>query len=413
MKFKVIKIGGSALSVREEIATINDLFSNHNDTKIVVISAIGKTTSLLRQAAIIASNGQTEKSVQIGEEIIENHRKLFFGFIGNQRLENILDSFSAELSKLQSSIAVTKELTRKTLDRVMSMGEYLALELLSSIIHDTPEVYKADAGDFIITDSNYGEANPLIEKTKERIRDFFESSGPGVYFTQGYTGKDESGNTTTMGFESSNLTTALIADALLCKKVDIITNVSGIRSADPLFVKSTICAQNLSYERAQHSAILGLKLFYPGMIEIAQIGNIELRYRNINDLNGDYTIVSKLDSGVPVICTKELLYTNEDIPEATLNRAFAKSMMIRNNITYFGINEIPVRLINKVIGKAVAISITGIEKNTCLEVISKNISDCSGLMLLSEYKGFLVAIVKIDEAGKIVNRLHKSLFNSD
>jgi aspartate kinase len=112
-----------------------------------------------------------------------------------------------------------------------------------------------------------------------------------VVVTQGFVGRTEHGDTTTMGTESSNLTAAIAGSLLHAREIVIWTDVPGVRSTDPSVAATTYVRPHLNYDQATLAAAHGLKLLYPTMIPPAAQAGVPIRIACPSDPHGDHTII--------------------------------------------------------------------------------------------------------------------------
>jgi aspartokinase len=109
-----------------------------------------------------------------------------------------------------------------------------------------------------------------------------------------------------MGFESSNLSALLIAKALECDSIDIYTKVNQIHILDPELY-DTHQVNYIPYRSAKRLALSGNKLFFPGMIELAESRKIVIKYKGLESTKE--TIISEKDAfDYPVIYKRDNEY---------------------------------------------------------------------------------------------------------
>jgi len=281
---KLIKVGGSSILNKDNFNNlINLIKSKDNDNSIFVISAFGKTSQILKNIAFSAKNNN---KMDIEKEL----NKLFDFFHSLIDIQINLSKYYENLLRILIGINITRELTYKILDKILAYGELISTELIKKYILDDILIF--DATDIIITDSNYGNANPIIDISREKFTKLMEENKAKKYLTQGFVGKDINNNITTMGFESSNLTAVLFANFLELKEIFIYTNVNGIRNIDPNWSNNTKCIYSIDYDNAYNLSKLGLKLIYPKMIEIAKKNNIQILFKNFNNSNQEFTLIN-------------------------------------------------------------------------------------------------------------------------
>lgn len=223
------------------------------------------------------------------------------------------------------SVYLTGFLSNRILDSILSQGELLLLEILKIDLADNPDVEVVDSRTIIKTDSHYNSANPLYEETKHLIKQLIAGSDTRHFITQGFVASDLQDNTTTMGFESSNLTALLIAQALDSKDIRFISDVPGICHADPKIFSDTKIINEISYDSAFIAAKYGLKLFYAPMIESADKTDTTIIYSNkISQIQELTKIVRNVEAEKSLIIVKEvILLKNEAVSTSPLYTSVA------------------------------------------------------------------------------------------
>jgi len=297
--YNIIKFGGSVLGNKNGFDQIIKILNSADNKKfLIVISAFAKVTSKLKTAAKLAEKGDTGKSVEIITGIFQQHSSLLNDIISDENAlleyNEMFNQYKNRLVNIIKSIALTRELSLKTLDMVLSFGEILALNALYIfLLLNKFKSAMVDSTSVIITDSRFGKAQPDEEKTAKNVNNILVPAleNHDIVITQGFVAKNSNNEITTMGIESSNLTTVLLAELLGVKNITIFTDVEGCRSADPKYIKQTLAIPHLNYDEAFSASVYGLKLVYPTMIHHARKKNIILRYRSALNPDGDYTVI--------------------------------------------------------------------------------------------------------------------------
>jgi bifunctional aspartokinase / homoserine dehydrogenase 1 len=130
MDIKVIKIGGAVLSRKEGVAGAISLLNGlRNENAVVIVSALGKSTSLLKelaQAAKTANNTLIHETFTKLKHIYSEFELSLFG----AKMNYVKDYFKM-LEQIVDSVKLTRELSTRVLDRVLAFGEVMTAELLS------------------------------------------------------------------------------------------------------------------------------------------------------------------------------------------------------------------------------------------------------------------------------------------
>jgi aspartate kinase len=295
---KAMKFGGAVLASADGFRHMVEILKNEQTPSLAVVSAFASATRDLEFAARLARKNLTTEAFERLDHILEDHKKLIRQVLPDLTARATLDALLSEvhgsLSNLLRGIAITQQLTKRTLDHVLSFGELLALHIAQSVVHyNGIDVAAINARTVVVTNDEYGLAAPLVEKTRihvDRIlRPLLESHH--VVMIQGFIGATEDGTVTTMGKESSNLTATLLGSLLNVSEVIIWTDVEGVRSGDPDFCRNTKVRPLLSYTEAALAAQHGVKILYPTMIAPAQESGIAITIRSASNPSGESTSI--------------------------------------------------------------------------------------------------------------------------
>ncbi|MFW5702168.1 MAG: hypothetical protein ACOCX7_04395, partial [Bacteroidota bacterium] len=295
----ILKFGGAALNGPEGFARFESILREYAGRKtLIVISAFSKSTRRLARAARFAESGELDSALDLACGIVSSHRDFARALISPgtefDRLMSDIDSAADRLNRFLRGIYITRELTARTLDSVLSFGELFALRIIDVFLDRCGIGHRTiDAAELIVTDSSHGRAEPITDLCRDNV---YRSLMPAfdysdLVITQGFVARSADGEITTMGIESSNLTAILLADLTGAGRVSFLTDVDGIMTADPLYINDAVNIPHMDYLTAHLAALAGLKLIYPPMIEIAARNNIEFEFRNAFS-DGPSTIVS-------------------------------------------------------------------------------------------------------------------------
>lgn len=309
---RILKFGGAALSHLSAFANmLNTLKNKQGESKtLLVVSAFSKTTKKLRLSAEVAEAGNLSKAEAIIDAIGGEYISYAAELIPDEKLrEGIIQQIEeakGELFSLLRGVSIVKELTARTLDLIMSYGEKLSL-LISYNFLKINEINIAfiDSSNIIITNSNFGQAHPILSETEKNINEklipLFDKHD--VVITQGFVAASAEGIITTMGIESSNLTAALYAKYLKCKEIIIFTDVNGIRSADPKTNLHTQLINKLSYKQAYLLGKCGLKLIFSKMIRLAAAEDMKVIIKSGIENSAEETVISSEANNLPICVT--------------------------------------------------------------------------------------------------------------
>jgi aspartate kinase len=266
---RVLKFGGTSVAGAAAFQRAVEIVrANRNSRVVVVVSAMSGVTD-----ALIAVNNldeHFERHLEVAQILKAEQQRKFRELIENSKREilALLPVAAADL---------------RTRDEIASYGETLCAALFALILehHNIPASY-VDARTCILTDNDYGNANPLVDevcsRTKAHLHPLLESNR--VPVLGGFIGANAEGVTTTLGRGSSDYTATLIGAALQADEIQIWTDVDGVQTANPNLVTATRTIPVISYEEARELAVLGARVMHPKMIGPVIEDKIPIRIRN-------------------------------------------------------------------------------------------------------------------------------------
>src|SRR5262249_19702341 len=204
------------------------------------------------------------------------------GVVADTLLQD-LEGRLEELTVLYKGISYLGELTPRSLDAVSGFGELLSsrivCELASAAGLDSQWL---DARSFMVTDDNFGRANPLWDKLTAATRQAIEkcAAESKTVITQGFIGATESGVSTTLGRGGSDYSASIFGIALGAAEIQIWTDVDGMMTADPRVIPGARLLPEVSFQEASELAYFGAKVLHPLTIKPAIEKDIPVRILN-------------------------------------------------------------------------------------------------------------------------------------
>lgn len=263
---KVLKFGGSSLG---DAARMNNVVSiiettlNDNHEVFVVASALqGVTDALIKLSKDVLDGKYAESSLQM---ILDRHEELIMlvGLDSDIELASNFRQYSSELKKLIPRCPGASVDFKMWKDELLGYGELLSVRILSSLLQSRRiDAEMLDARKVVITDSNYGDAYVHYQKSYDRIRDYVSNHGRLQVIT-GFLGANAYGKPTTLGRSGSDYSASIFGAALNVDQIEIWTDVDGILTANPKFVKAPYTISELTYEEAMELAHAGAKVIFP------------------------------------------------------------------------------------------------------------------------------------------------------
>jgi aspartokinase/homoserine dehydrogenase 1 len=294
---KIIKFGGSSVADGAMIKKVAHIIID--ETKkgkvAVVLSAMKGVTDLLITCALCAEKGDQDYITHF-EQIGQKHFDaidILFRLEEKEQIARIIGEALGEIEQIVHGIVLVKECSKRSMDFIMSFGEKLSCRImaayLTSISHKAEYIDASD--NFIITDNRHGNAGVEFEKSYARIFKRVNEAG-GIPVITGFIGSTGNGITTTLGRNGSDYTASIIGAGVQADCVEIWTDVDGVLSADPKFVKNAFVVPELSYQEAMELSYFGAKVIHPYTMIPAVEKKIELVIKNTLNPVAPGTLIS-------------------------------------------------------------------------------------------------------------------------
>jgi aspartate kinase len=304
LKKIVMKFGGTSVANYQNIRNVAVLIAKYvgqGYRVVAVVSALEGVTDKLIEAAGQAKKGNRNYIQEFKQKLLKEHVTVARKSVEKKRIqeemEHILKTTIEELEKVLTGIIYVGELTPKSKDYVLSFGERLSTPIVWGALRELElnAQYYTGGEIGIVTDSNFGEASPLMNVTKHQVREKIEpllEKGI-VPVVTGYIAATQDGETTTLGRGGSDYTATIIGAALAADEVWIWTDVDGLMTSDPKIVSTAKTMSELSFQEATEMTIFGAKAMHPRALEPAMEENIPVRIRNVFNSENPGTLIVK------------------------------------------------------------------------------------------------------------------------
>ncbi len=285
---KVLKFGGTSVGSAVNIKKVQEIVSGQSTDVVVVVSALGGITDKIVNAAKMAALGS-----DFYQDELESIRQRHFDVVTElfERPSGVMEEIGPllqELEQVMMGVTLVNELTPKTMDRLLGMGERLSSLIISRYFGCELK----DASGFILTDSQFGKATVDFAKTNAQIKSCFEQFH-GVAIVPGFVAKNKAGEYTTLGRGGSDYTAAIIAAALDVDSLEIWTDVDGFMTADPKVIRKAYTIPVLSYTEAMELSNFGAKVIYPPTILPVYKKGIPVHIKNTLRPEADGTLITQ------------------------------------------------------------------------------------------------------------------------
>ena len=199
---------------------VKQIVLQQDDDVIVVISALGGVTDKILKAARMASIGTGYFHNELTEVKQRHYDIIEELFEDGLDIRNRIDVLLKEMEKILTGVTLVGELTPKTVDRIVSLGERMSSHIIAKYI---PGAVWKNSADYLRTNSNFGKATVNFKVTNKLIKREF-SGFSGVAVAPGFIAGNDSGEYTTLGRGGSDYTAAIFAAALNVASMEIWTD---------------------------------------------------------------------------------------------------------------------------------------------------------------------------------------------
>ncbi len=282
-----MKFGGTSVGDVAAFERLLTVVSGQLERRpVIVVSAMTKVTDALLAAFETAKKGDFAAAFASLELHFDRHIEASNHFIE----KNSPNLFDAELDLVRGELSdLLLRTSRRSLplsmlkDAIVSYGEQLSSRLLAEVLKAKGiNARQFDSRRLIMTDDEFGAAQPLIDETNEIVRlELGPSLAAGeVPVMGGFIAGNRSGETTTLGRGGSDYSAAIVAAALKAGELQIWTDVTGVMTCDPRISGDARTIPVLSYEEAAELAYFGAKVLHPKTIKPAVDSGIPVRVCN-------------------------------------------------------------------------------------------------------------------------------------
>ena len=277
---KIFKFGGASVNNVDRIRQLADILRLYpDDKKMVVISAMGKTTNALEKVVKAFFDGRKEEALQLFEHIKKQHlntAKYLLVTSANATDARLLDFFTEVEWALHDKPVKDFDYYY---DQIVCVGELFSSTIISAYLNEQGiNNIWTDVRDIFRTDDHFRNAGIDREQTEKNIRDkvvpFFDEYD--IVVTPGFIGATDENESTTLGREGSDYSAAVFGNLLGAEDVTIWKDVAGIMNADPKIFPAAVVMPELSYDELIEMAYYGAQVIHPKTIKPLENKNIPL-----------------------------------------------------------------------------------------------------------------------------------------
>jgi aspartate kinase len=299
----VMKFGGTSLGNAERINHVGGLISK-NDDCIVVCSAMSGVTNTLVDISALWNSGKIREA----EELTEILRKLFLEtcydlFKNTNSSGSLINSVDNHFNTIKSRFKGNYNINEE--NWLLAQGEIITTEMVAHYYNSAGiRVTWLNALEFMQTGSD---GEPSVTDIRDKLNHILGDSPKGRFLTQGYICHDHKGNTSNLRRGGSDYTATLVGAAIRAEKIEIWTDIDGVRNNDPRFVEGTFPIRELSFDEAAELAYFGAKILHPSCVWPASSNSIPIQLKNTMEPEAPGTVISSRRNvkGITAVAAKE------------------------------------------------------------------------------------------------------------
>ncbi len=298
---KVSKFGGSSLASAEQVRRVCDIIMSDASRRLIVVSAPGKRHS---------------QDIKVTDLLISAASERVIGRIGASECAEAIERYRSIASKLGLSVDTvdivardfTERLEASTIDADLYMdtmkagGEDNCAKLVAEVLCargvEAYYVNPKDAG--LLLSDEPGNAQVLPE-AYTYLRELRER--PGITIFPGFFGYSKEGHIVTFSRGGSDITGAILANAVRADVYENFTDVDSVFSANPSLVENPGAIVELTYREMRELSYAGFSVFHDEALEPVYRAQVPVHILNTNNPKaaGTRIVPQRRLSGTPVI----------------------------------------------------------------------------------------------------------------
>jgi len=297
---EIFKFGGASVKDAKGVRNVANVIKLMGKSqKVIVISAMGKTTNALEK--IIELYFAKDETIKTKIEDL----RAFHHNILDDLFETKQHPAYTKVNYFFDELAIFLDRNKSpnydfVYDQIVAFGELISTSIVSQFLMTQGlENVWHDCRNLIDTDSTYRDAEVNWEQTQSKIKAHINLDELNI--TQGFIGSDENNFTTTLGREGSDYTAGILAYCLNAENVTIWKDVPGVLNGDPSVFENTQLLNQISYEEAIELAFFGASVIHPKTLQPLKQKEIALYVKSFYDPKAPGTCVTKGEAIQPEV----------------------------------------------------------------------------------------------------------------
>lgn len=292
---QVYKFGGASVKDAAAVKNVISILQENNfKEKVVVVSAMGKSTNELEKVVNQYYAGDDSWKATL-EQLFQKHVAIMRELYTNGSYKNAVKEVQIIID--QTTKFLTENQSRNynyIYDQVVSIGEYISTTIVSDYANSVGlQNTLLNVKEVLFTDNAYTEGKVDFRKTEKAISEKVTAlTQTGFVITQGFVGCTPEGFSTTLGREGSDYTASIFAYALNAERMTVWKDVEGIMNADPKEFSEAQFLSEITYHEAIEMTYYGASVIHPKTIKPIQNKNIPLEVRSFVNYSKRGSVIS-------------------------------------------------------------------------------------------------------------------------
>ena len=297
---KVFKFGGASVNSPEAVRNMADIVRSYSDDSlVVVVSAMGKTTNKLEQ--LVPGVRPASEHQGLLQELYNYHIEIINQLFPDAH-QDIYTAFNSLFAKLKQQVAQSPTRYNFDYDQTVCFGELMSTMIISHYLKfiglDNQWV---DIRELIRTDNNYREGIVDFTATQRCLGQWWaEPRQTSLIVTQGFIAGNSDGHTTTLGREGSDYSASIISYCLDAESMTIWKDVPGFLNADPKYFSDTVKIEQIPYNEAIELAYYGASVIHPKTVKPIQNKNIQLHIKSFLTPDAPGSVIGPFETIQPL-----------------------------------------------------------------------------------------------------------------
>jgi len=287
----VCKFGGSSVSTKENIEQIINILSLDDNRRVVVLSAPGTASGIVTKVTdyliAITKKSLAGKSAQkeIGAVKARYHDIYVPLGLSSEMVDSVVDELDNRVSANQADSAMYR-------DAIVATGEEFSANLFAELLKSRgiASVFASPQSVNLLVTNDFGDARATDDGRKNltTLKNMCEES---IVVFPGFYGVTENGEVCTFSRGGSDLTGAMVADAIDAMEYENFTDVNGILAANPKVVTAPEQINALTYKEMRELSYMGFNVFHEEAVIPVMEKKIPIRLRNTNNIENTGTLI--------------------------------------------------------------------------------------------------------------------------